>query len=144
MLDSATVRSAAVTIAAVVLLQSGCTSLREYARNGFKVGPNHGVPIASVAPQWIDQADSRLRQDPDDLSRWWTVFQDPLLDELIAGAQIHNLSLREAGFRVCRPVLNSGSPTGTCSRNRRICPVSFASGHSGGSGTFRSPSAAKS
>jgi NodT family efflux transporter outer membrane factor (OMF) lipoprotein len=100
MLDSATVRSAAITIAAVVLLQSGCSGLRDYARNGFKVGPNHGAPEAPAAHEWIDAGDERIIQQAADLSQWWSVFQDPLLDELIAGAQIHNLTLREAGFRV--------------------------------------------
>jgi NodT family efflux transporter outer membrane factor (OMF) lipoprotein len=100
MLASATVRSAAITIAAVVLLQSGCTGLREYTRNGFKVGPNHGAPEAPATYEWIDAGDERIIQQAADLSQWWSVFQDPLLDELIAGAQIHNLTLREAGFRV--------------------------------------------
>ena len=36
----------------------------------------------------------------DDLSKWWTVFNDPALDNLICCAYRQNLTLREAGFRV--------------------------------------------
>src|SRR6266403_4774177 len=66
-----------------VVLTCGCTSWREYIHNGFKVGPNYGRPPAPVAKDWIDAADARVRKDPDDLSRWWTVFNDPVLDALI-------------------------------------------------------------
>jgi NodT family efflux transporter outer membrane factor (OMF) lipoprotein len=53
-----------------------------------------------VAPDWIDASDKRLRRGNDDLSKWWTVVQDPLLDHLICTAYKQNLTLREAGFRV--------------------------------------------
>src|SRR5260370_40964192 len=38
----------------LTLLGSGCTSLREFVENGFKVGPNYQRPPAPLAPQWID------------------------------------------------------------------------------------------
>lgn len=79
---------------------AGCTSPREYIKNGFKVGPNYGKPPAPVAQEWIDAADKRVRKDPDDLSKWWTVFNDPVLDQLICSAYRQNLTLREAGFRI--------------------------------------------
>jgi NodT family efflux transporter outer membrane factor (OMF) lipoprotein len=81
-------------------LCSGCTPLGEYVHNGFKVGPNYRTPPASVEPAWIDAADRRLRSDSDDLSRWWAVFNDPVLDSLVCHAYQQNLTLREAGFRV--------------------------------------------
>jgi NodT family efflux transporter outer membrane factor (OMF) lipoprotein len=68
--------------------------------NGFKVGPNYKKPPAPVARNWIDASDKRLRTDVDDLSKWWTVFNDPILDSLICFAYNQNLSLRAAGFRV--------------------------------------------
>jgi NodT family efflux transporter outer membrane factor (OMF) lipoprotein len=79
---------------------SGCTSLSEYVRNGFKVGPNYSPPPATIAPQWIDSADRRVRSESDDLSQWWKVFNDPVLDDLVCHAYRQNLTLREAGFRV--------------------------------------------
>ncbi len=79
---------------------AGCTSPREYIANGFKVGPNYGRPPAPVATDWVDAADKRVRQDSDDLSKWWTVFNDPVLEALICSAYKQNLTLRQAGFRV--------------------------------------------
>jgi NodT family efflux transporter outer membrane factor (OMF) lipoprotein len=84
----------------VSVLTGGCTTLGDYIHNGFKVGPNYGRPPAPVAKDWIDAADKRVRKDEDDLSKWWTVFNDPVLDSLICSAYQQNLSLREAGFRV--------------------------------------------
>lgn len=84
----------------LALVVSGCTGVREYVQNGLKVGPNYGQPPAPVAPDWIDAADQRVRTEADDLSHWWAVFQDPVLDALIAEAYQQNISLRAAGFRV--------------------------------------------
>jgi NodT family efflux transporter outer membrane factor (OMF) lipoprotein len=78
----------------------GCTTLSEYVHNGFKVGPNYRKPPAPVAQDWIDATDKRLRREPDDLSQWWKVFHDPILDNLICSAYQQNLTLKEAGFRV--------------------------------------------
>jgi NodT family efflux transporter outer membrane factor (OMF) lipoprotein len=81
-------------------LIAGCTGPREYVRNGFKVGPNYAKPAAAIAPNWIDDADQRVRNEEDDLAGWWTVFGDPTLNELIVRANNQNLTLREAGFRI--------------------------------------------
>ena len=89
---------AAGLIAAV--LTCGCTGPREYVHNGFKVGPNYCQPGAAVAETWIDATDKRVRTDSEDLSRWWRVFNDPVLNALVRDAYGQNLTLREAGFRV--------------------------------------------
>jgi NodT family efflux transporter outer membrane factor (OMF) lipoprotein len=85
-------------IAAVLTV--GCTGPREYVHNGFKVGPNYCKPPAAVAETWIDANDHRVRQETVDISRWWLVFNDPVLNGLIQDAYGQNLTLREAGFRV--------------------------------------------
>jgi|HubBroStandDraft_6_1064221.scaffolds.fasta_scaffold61919_2 NodT family efflux transporter outer membrane factor (OMF) lipoprotein len=85
-------------IAAVLTV--GCTGPREYVHNGFKVGPNYCKPPAAVAETWIDANDHRVRQETADISRWWLVFNDPVLNGLIQDAYGQNLTLREAGFRV--------------------------------------------
>ena len=85
---------------ALLVLQSGCTSCREYVHNGFKVGPNYKQPPALVAEHWIDANDERVRSQCDDLASWWRALDDPLLDQLMANAYQQNLTLREAGFRV--------------------------------------------
>jgi NodT family efflux transporter outer membrane factor (OMF) lipoprotein len=85
---------------AAVALTCGCTSWQEYIHNGFKVGPNYQKPPAPVAKDWIDADDKRVRTTADDLSKWWTVFNDPALDSLICDAYLQNVSLRVAGMRV--------------------------------------------
>ncbi len=89
------------TIAMVLAMCcGGCTPLTEYVHNGFKVGPNYRKPAAAVANDWIDASDKRVRTESDDLSKWWTVFNDPVLNDLICTAYKQNLTLRQAGYRV--------------------------------------------
>lgn len=90
----------ATVVALILSLGVGCTRPREYIQNGFKVGPNYARPAAAIAPQWIDADDRRVRSEQDDLAGWWTVFNDPTLNELIQNANNQNLTLREAGFRI--------------------------------------------
>ena len=52
-----------LTVAALLFLVPGCTSISEYVHNGCKVGPNYGRPPAPVEQDWIDAADQRLRED---------------------------------------------------------------------------------
>jgi NodT family efflux transporter outer membrane factor (OMF) lipoprotein len=85
---------------ALALCCCGCTPLTEYIQNGFKVGPNYRKPAAAVASNWIDASDKRVRTESDDLSQWWTVFNDPVLNDLVCYAYNQNLTLREAGYRV--------------------------------------------
>jgi len=93
--------------AAMTLCLGGCTSWSQYVHNGLKVGPNYARPPAPVARDWIDAKDdslgapdARVRREPDDLSHWWTIFNDPVLDDFILQAVGENLTVREAGFRV--------------------------------------------
>jgi NodT family efflux transporter outer membrane factor (OMF) lipoprotein len=87
-------------LATLMLSLWGCTTLDEYVHNGFKVGPNYHKAPAPVAEDWIDASDKRVRREEDDLSQWWKVFNDPILDRLICTAYQQNLTLRQAGFRV--------------------------------------------
>jgi NodT family efflux transporter outer membrane factor (OMF) lipoprotein len=100
-----------VTLIAAQLL-TGCTSARDYIRNGFKVGPNYGRPPAAVAPDWLDAKDPRVRKDREDLSQWWAIFKDTNLDTLIQTAYRQNLTLREAGFRVLQARAQLGIAVG--------------------------------
>lgn len=83
----------------LVLVLPGC-HLKEWVRNGYKVGPNYCRPQAPVASEWIDYRDPRVKSEEVDLSEWWRVFNDPVLNNLIESAYEQNLSLREAGARV--------------------------------------------
>jgi NodT family efflux transporter outer membrane factor (OMF) lipoprotein len=83
----------------LLLILPGC-NLRDWVRNGFKVGPNYCRPQAPVASEWIDYRDSRVRSEEADLSQWWRAFNDAVLNQLVDTAYEQNLSLREAGSRV--------------------------------------------
>jgi NodT family efflux transporter outer membrane factor (OMF) lipoprotein len=100
-------------LAVVALSLGGCTTLSEYIHNGFKVGPNYYKPPAPVAEDWIDGADRRIRHETGDLSQWWRVFRDPVLDDLICTAYHQNLTLRQAGFRVLEARAQLGITIGT-------------------------------
>jgi NodT family efflux transporter outer membrane factor (OMF) lipoprotein len=85
---------------ALVALFAGCTSLREYVANGFKVGPNYSPPRASVADAWIDQRDANVSTRPPNDAQWWNALNDPTLDWLVEASRRENLSLRIACFRI--------------------------------------------
>ena len=92
-----------ITIAAALLLLSGCM-----------VGPNYKTPAAILAPSFKEAtptsfaeqdgwkpgqpSDTKLKGD------WWTLFQDPRLNELEAQVDTANQSLKsaEANFRAAR------------------------------------------
>jgi NodT family efflux transporter outer membrane factor (OMF) lipoprotein len=95
-----------------LLLLAGCTGICEYLHNGCKVGHNYKTPCAPIATSWIDAADKRIDTGQDDLATWWTVFNDPVLNDLIARAYHQNLTLREAGYRVLAARAQLGIATG--------------------------------
>src|SRR5262245_35064340 len=92
---------------------AGCTSLHDYVRNGFKVGPNYGRPPAPVAENWIDAGDRRVRTDLEEPPEWWLVFRDPVLDALVRDTYQQNLTLRQAGFRVLQARAQYGIAVGS-------------------------------
>lgn len=90
----------------------GCTGPKEWIANGFKVGPNYCPPAAPTSEAWIDAADPRLRSTAEDNSRWWSAFNDPTLDTLIASASEQNLTLRTAGLRILEARAERGIAAG--------------------------------
>jgi NodT family efflux transporter outer membrane factor (OMF) lipoprotein len=92
---------------------SGCTHVKEYIHNGFKVGPNYRRPPAPAAENWIDTADARVRTENDNLLRWWTVFNDPELETIVGEAYLQNLTLRQAGLRVLEARAQQAIAVGT-------------------------------
>ncbi|CAN5118730.1 efflux transporter outer membrane subunit [soil metagenome] len=108
------------------LLAGGCTSLKQYVHNGYKVGPNFSTPSSFVAPTWIDATDSRVRSETDDLSRWWTVFNDPSLNTLIDEAYRQNLTLREAGYRILQARAELGIAKGELFPQQQVMDGGFS------------------
>src|SRR5688572_15334107 len=79
---------------------------------GCKVGPNYQTPPVPLPSNWIDYQNPRVTNQEQDLSRWWTVFRDPVLDSLIAEAYQQNLSLRAAGARIVEARARRGIAVG--------------------------------
>ena len=105
------------TIAGLIFLAGGCT-----------VGPNYQNPDLPVPAAWTEAQQKGVAARAVELARWWTKFNDPLLDSLVDRAAKSNLDLRLAEARIrearaSRAVTASGAwPTvdvsGSYTRNR--------------------------
>lgn len=87
-------------LAVWVSLLVGCTSMGRWWDNGWKVGPEYCRPAAPVADRWLDGNDPAVRAEAADYSHWWTVFNDPLLDQLVYTAYLQNLPLKITASRI--------------------------------------------
>ena len=75
----------------ICLLLAGCNM----------VGPDFIKPDAPpIAEQWSESVDSSIISDQGDVSNWWTIFNDPVLDKLVETAYQQNLPLQIAGIRI--------------------------------------------
>jgi len=84
------VANRAGTLAASFLLfTAGCT-----------VGPNYEKPDIPVPGAWKEAQQGGLDSSSSDLARWWSAFDDPLLDSLVDRAIGSNLDLRVAEARI--------------------------------------------
>lgn len=98
-------------------MSMGCTSLRDWVRHGFKVGPEYCPPAVPIATEWIDVHDGdRLAPDGAPIDAWWCQFGDPILSELIAIASDQNLTLQAAGTRILQARAARGIAAGN------LCP----------------------
>ena len=98
-----------IVLTVLLAASIGCTtSLPQWSRQCFKVGPEHCPPTGPVSESWIDQQDSGVVSQEMDYGCWWRVFNDPVLNELEASAARQNLSLQLAGMRIleARATLN--------------------------------------
>ena len=98
------------------LMTTGCAytgSFTDYVHNGFKVGPNYSKPAAPVGDEWIDSYDERVHSEVPDIREWWTVFDDPLLTQLVQNSYQQNLPLRVAGLRVLQAQSQRGIAVGS-------------------------------
>jgi NodT family efflux transporter outer membrane factor (OMF) lipoprotein len=67
---------------------------------GCKVGPDYVPPEFSVPDQWHEKAVQGLQDGSADLQTWWTVFNDPVLEDLIWQCHEENLDLQIAYARI--------------------------------------------
>lgn len=67
---------------------------------GCAVGPDYRAPETAMPDAWQLEAGRGLERGDAALETWWTVFDDAVLDDLIARAQSGNLDLQAAMARV--------------------------------------------
>jgi NodT family efflux transporter outer membrane factor (OMF) lipoprotein len=79
---------------------------------GCAVGPDYIKPEAPEPQKWLEEKDPLIKSEPADFGRWWTVFNDPVLDTLVEMASQQNLSLRIAGIRILEARAQLGIATG--------------------------------
>ncbi len=61
-----------------------------------KVGPNYTTPQELPTHEWSQNAQGPVTADQPDLHEWWKRFNDPILDQLIAQAEVSNAKLEMA------------------------------------------------
>lgn len=88
---SSLVRPGILSLAAL-LVGSGCAVGPDYRRPGLEVPAAYDGASAVSTPAAPDGSPG--------LAEWWTMFQDPMLDDLVARALAANLDLRVAEARV--------------------------------------------
>ena len=64
------------------------------------VGPEFVKPDAEYLDKWLAEDVAILDETTPDLSRWWQIFNDPVLDNLVEEARENNNTLEIAGLRV--------------------------------------------
>src|SRR6266540_3731550 len=86
----------------VALSSTGCTM----------VGPDYVRPPAPTAANWMETNEPAVKHEPAEVSTWWTVFNDPVLNTLVETAYRQNPSLRTAGVRVLEAQARRGIAIG--------------------------------
>ena len=68
------------------------------------VGPDYTTPAASVSSEWNSKTVSAVTHteetDSASLSRWWAVFNDPVLSELVERSRTNNWDVQQATARL--------------------------------------------
>lgn len=92
----------ALAVMIVALSSTGCTM----------VGPDYVRPPAPTATDWIETSEPAVKRESTEVSVWWTVFHDPVLNTLVETAYRRNPSLRAAGVRVLEAQAQRGIALG--------------------------------
>ncbi len=76
------------------------------------VGPDFEKPETDVADSWLEAHDPRIDTSDSAYQDWWSIFDDPVLSQLIENAYQQNLSLQVAGLRILEARAQLGGATG--------------------------------
>jgi len=79
-----------IGLISLVLLLGGCAL----------VGPDYVKPTPPEPDKWLESENPQIESKEADFSEWWTVFSDPVLNDLIQAAYQQNLPLQIAGLRI--------------------------------------------
>jgi NodT family efflux transporter outer membrane factor (OMF) lipoprotein len=90
-------------VALTALLAFGCIT---------KVGPDYTPPRSELPDAWHEAATEGLAEGEAVVQTWWTVFEDPVLDDLLQRAQKANLDLTAGLYRVQEARALRGIATG--------------------------------
>ena len=76
-------RGPLILILALALLTQGCL-----------LGPNFKSPPVGIADKWMEEGNKSMDSSAAEHRDWWTVFNDPVLSDLIQLAYQQNLTLQ--------------------------------------------------
>jgi len=107
---------------------------------GCAVGPDYVKPTVTEPKQWIEE-NPKIKSESADISRWWEVFNDPVLDGLIDTAYKQNLPLRITGIRVLEARAQLGVATGTLYPQQQLGRGNFTYSSLSKSGANTTPGA---
>ena len=79
----------------------------------ISVGPNFVKPEEPAHQHWIEIDNTSVISERDHLNDWWTVFNDPILNDLIQKSFEQNLTIRIAGLRVLEARAQLGIAVGS-------------------------------
>jgi multidrug efflux system outer membrane protein len=113
------------------------------------VGPDYRAPTSAMPSAWLEGWNIGIDGQPAELARWWTEFNDPILNSLIERAAQSNLDIfvAEARIREARAVLGvteagawpSVNVSGSYARSRTSENSFFSGSQSSGGSSFSSP-----
>ena len=90
-----------------------CLLMLAFLVSGCMVGPDFVKPDAPLEDVWTQQEDPRIKTEATDYREWWTVFNDPVLNNLIEQAYQQNLDLQVAGLRILQARAELGLAIGS-------------------------------
>ena len=116
---------------------------------GCSVGPDYRALTPAVPAAWLEGWNIGIDAQPAELARWWTEFNDPLLNSLVERAAQSNLDLyvAEARVREARALLGvteagawpAVNAAGSYARSRTSENSFFSGSQVSGSSSFSSP-----
>ncbi len=78
------------SLISLTLMISGCAM----------VGPDYVKPTAAQPEKWLEADNPQIKSEMADFTRWWTGFNDPILNRLVESAYQQNLPLQISGLRI--------------------------------------------